>query len=656
MLKDNIRLIMVIGFTAVLVLMCSLIFVSFMQMESNSSSMSKLVKITNAKVEAANTMRDTIRLRADSLMKMRLLDDFFDRDEEHLRFMSFAGKYLATREKLTSLGMNQEEAAIHSELDRLARETQAYNEDFSDLMMTEASAEEIDASFKVGQALRAPMLEQLSLLVELEQRNASSALASTLEHADKTRQMLIVLAALAVLFSLFVARFIIRHVSDKNQQLDYYASHDSLTGLINRREFENRVQHAINKAHAQPITHTLFYMDLDQFKVVNDTCGHAAGDELLKQLSKLLLGSVRTRDTLGRLGGDEFGMLLENCHIEKGVDIANNLLTAIKNFHFTWEDETFSLGMSIGIVPIDRGTLDIATILSTADSACYIAKESGRNRIQIAHLGDKKLKERHKQMQWVPRITQALQDDRFALYFQPIIPLSNNTGHGKHIEILARMRDGENIIAPGVFLPVAEKYGLASDIDRWVIGKTFDWLANSKLYNSPDMVSINLSGQSVGDEAMLKFILNQFNKYGIPHGKICFEITETAAITNITAATSFMLTLRGYGCMFSLDDFGSGLSSYNYLRKLPVDFLKIDGMFIRDILSDPVDHAMVRSINELGHLLGKETIAEFVETMELADELKQIGIDYAQGYAYSPPQPIENYVHVAGPQLVVVSN
>jgi diguanylate cyclase (GGDEF)-like protein len=588
-------------------------------------------------------------------MKMRLHDDFFDRDEEHLRFLSLAGKYLAAREKIKSLGMNPEEAAIHNEIDRLARETQSFNEDFANLMMTDASENEIDATFKAGQALREPMLRQLGLLVKLEQRNADSALVSTLKHAENTRQILIVLAVLAVLFSLFVTRLVIRRVSEKNKQLDFHASHDSLTGLINRREFEKRVQRAINQARAQSMTHTLFYMDLDQFKIVNDTCGHAAGDELLKQLSKLLLSSVRKRDTLGRLGGDEFGMLLENCHLEKGVEIANNLLTAIKNFHFTWEDETFSPGMSIGVVPIDRSTLDIATVLNAADSACYIAKESGRNRVQIAHLGNKKLQERHNQIQWVPRITRALEEDRFALYFQPIISLKTNTSHGKHIEILVRMLDGENIIVPGVFLPVAEKYGIAISIDKWVVRNAFAWLANSNLNNSPDMISINLSGQSVGDESILKFILEQFNEHNIPYEKVCFEITETAAIANITAATSFMLTLRGYGCRFSLDDFGSGLSSFSYLRKLPVDFLKIDGMFIRDVLSDPVDHAMVRSINELGHLLGKKTIAEFVETMDLADELKRMGIDYAQGYIYSPPQPIENYAHITGPQLVVVS-
>lgn len=655
-MKDNIRLIMIIGFSAVLALMSSLIFISFFQMESNSSRMSKLVKITNAKVEAANTMRDAIRLRADSLIKMRLHEDFFDRDEEHLRFLSFAGKYLAAREKLTSLGMNQEETALHDELNRMAHETQSYNEEFADLMMTEASSDEIDAAFKLGQALRTPMLKQLSLLVELEQRNADATLASTLEDTKHTRQALVVLAILAILFSLFITRLVIRRVSEKNKQLDYHATHDALTSLINRREFEKRVQRAINQARAQSMTHTLFYMDLDQFKIVNDTCGHAAGDELLKQLSKLLLSSVRKRDTLARLGGDEFGMLLENCHLDKGMDIANTLHKAINNFHFTWGEETFSPSMSIGVVPIDRSTLDLATIFSAADSACYIAKESGRNRIQLAHLGDKNLQELHGQMQWVPKITQALDADRFALYFQPIVQLNGGNRQEKHIEILVRMLDGENIVAPTVFLPVAEKYGVASNIDRWVIRNTFAWLTENYQTGSPHRVSINLSGQSVGDETMLQYILSSFNEFDIPYERICFEITETAAIANITAATSFMLTLRGYGCKFSLDDFGSGLSSFTYLKKLPVDFLKIDGTFIRDILSDPVDYAMVRSINELGHLLGKQTIAEYVETLDLADALKDIGIDYAQGYAYAQPQPVENFNHIMAPQLVVVSS
>jgi diguanylate cyclase (GGDEF)-like protein len=418
------------------------------------------------------------------------------------------------------------------------------------------------------------------------------------------------------------------------------------------------VERAIAQARIQTATHALLYLDLDQFKVVNDTCGHAAGDDLLQQLAQILLSSVRYRDTLGRLGGDEFGMLLENCPLDKAVEIANKLLSAIDDFKFTWADDTFTLGISIGVVPIDRSTTDIASTMRAADAACYIAKESGRNQVQIAHLGDRRLQERHGEMQWVARLNRALDKDQFVLYFQPIIPCANKPGTGKHVEILVRLIDDDGtIIAPGAFLPAAEKYNLLTSIDRWVIAHSLAWLAeNTNNDTALINLSINLSGQTLGNPDMLKFIIDKMEETGAAPEQIIFEVTETSAITNITSATSFMLTLRGYGCRFSLDDFGSGLSSFTYLKKLPVEFLKIDGIFVRDILSDPVDFAMVKAISELGQLLGKEIIAEFVETRELADELRKMGVNYMQGHAYGKPQPLNNFVHTQGPRLVVVSS
>ena len=655
-MKDNTPMLVTFGFLAVLALMFSLAAISLEQLHSINKSMENMVKVTNNKTAAANDMRDAIRLRADSLKTMRLTEDIFERDEEQQRFISHVGKYRSAREKLASLGMDEKEAVINAQLQQLTTASQPYNDNASELLMRDAPAVEVDAIMDKAATLQGLILDKLEELIKFEKENTQKALISSRNHYVSTRQLLFLLTGLALLLSTLVAHKVITRVSEKNRQLAYQASHDALTGLINRREFEHRVDRAIAHARVQTATHALLYLDLDQFKVVNDTCGHAAGDELLQQLAQILLSSVRYRDTLGRLGGDEFGMLLENCPLDKAVEIANKLLSAIDDFKFTWAGNTFTLGISIGVVPIDRSTTDIASTMSAADSACYIAKESGRNQVQIAHLGDRRLQERHGEMQWVARLNRAKDKDQFVLYFQPLIPCANKPGTGRHVEILVRLIDDDGtIIAPGAFMPAAEKYNLLTNIDRWVIAHSLAWLSeNTNNDTALITITINLSGHTLGNPDMLKFIIDKMEETGAAPEQIIFEVTETSAITNIASATSFMLTLRGYGFRFSLDDFGSGLSSFTYLKKLPVEFLKIDGIFVRDILSDPVDFAMVKAISELGQLLGKEIIAEFVETQELADVLRKMGVNYMQGHAYGKPQPLNNFVHTQGPRLVVV--
>ena len=657
-MKDNIRMLVMIGFIAVLCLMLLLASISLTQLHSINASMENLVEVTNNKTAAANDMRDAIRLRSDSLKSMRLSNDMFDRDEEHQRFINHARKYRIAREKLVNLGMDETETALYEQLRQLTKASQPYNDSASVMLMSNAPGTEIDKVMEQASTTQGLILEKLDELVKFEQENTKQALANSRKHYASTRQLLFILTGIAMLFSTLVAHTVIVRISEKNRQLAYQATHDPLTGLINRREFEIRVERAIAHARAQAATHALLYLDLDQFKIVNDTCGHAAGDELLQQLAQILLSTVRHRDTLSRLGGDEFGMLLENCPLDKAVEIANNLLKSIEGYQFTWSESTFTLGISIGIVPIDRSTTDIASAMSAADSACYIAKESGRNQVQIAHMGDRRLQERHGEMQWVARLNAALEQDRFVLYYQPVIPCAKKTPGRKHLEILVRLIDHDGtIISPVSFLPAAEKYNLVTNIDRRVIEHSFKWLAeNSGGNNQTITLSVNLSGQAIGSPDMLKFILDTAETTGIPPEQVIFEVTETAAIANITAATSFMLTLRGCGFRFALDDFGSGLSSFTYLKKLPVNFLKIDGVFVRDIQSDPVDYAMVKSISELGHLLGKETIAKFVETIELSDELRKMGIDYVQGHAFGRPQPLNNFVQSQTPRLVVVSS
>ncbi len=426
-----------------------------------------------------------------------------------------------------------------------------------------------------------------------------------------------------------------------NRRLSYHASHDVLTGLVNRREFENRMERALKSAKARETSYALCCLDLDQFKIVNDTCGHSAGDALLGQVGALLKSKVRWRDTLARLGGDEFGILLESCSLDEAMRTAEALREAVRNFKFTWEERTFRLGASIGVVPISADNADVASVLSAADSACQAAKEAGRNRVHSFEENDLDLMRRRREMQWAARINNALEEGRFELFRQTILPLQK-TETGAHYELLLRMRDeAGKIVAPDNFMAAAERYGITPSIDRWVIENAFRWLVSEADEREKlTMCSINLSGQSLGDDKFLPYVIDQFHRSGLDASKICFEITETAAIASFSQANRFIQALKELGCKFALDDFGTGLSSFGYLKHFPVDYLKIDGSFVKEILHDPIDREMVRSINEIGHLTGKQTIAEFAENQEIINMLQSLGVDYAQGYGVSQPQRV----------------
>jgi len=428
-----------------------------------------------------------------------------------------------------------------------------------------------------------------------------------------------------------------------NAEITHQASHDVLTGLINRAEFERRLERVVQTAQDDNSTHALCFLDLDQFKVVNDSSGHVAGDELLRQLGTMLRSHVRQRDTLARIGGDEFAILMEHCELEQATRAAEEVRVLIENFQFNWEDRSYRIGVSIGVSLISQTSLNSTEILKQADLACYAAKDKGRNRVHVYHSSDDDLAQQEGDINWASRINEALNDNYFTLYVQPIKPLSCSASKMNY-EVLLRLKElNGDIIPPGAFLPAVERYNLAKKVDKWVIDNAFSWLAKHlpQLENI-DHFSINLSGQSLGDEALLGHIITQLNNRTVPADKIVFEITETAAVNNLREATNFISILKRHGCKFSLDDFGSGLSSFAYLKNLHVDYLKIDGMFVKDILDDPIDAAMVRSINEIGHVMNIQTIAEFVENQEIQQQLEEIGVDFVQGYGISKPFPIDD--------------
>jgi len=422
--------------------------------------------------------------------------------------------------------------------------------------------------------------------------------------------------------------------------LSYQATHDALTGLINRREFEQRLHAALAETRREPpIEHTLVYVDLDQFKIVNDTFGHPAGDRMLKQVTSLLQTRVRTSDTLARLGGDEFGILLQDCGLEQAMKIADGLRQGIRDFRYEWAGEALQIGASIGIVTIDRNTETVAAVMSAVDVACYAAKDGGRNRVHVYQPDN--VPTRHREMQWVSRLQRACDDDRLELFFQPIHAIGTNPDRDVHYELMVRMRDdGGGLVHPGEFIPAAERYNLMPSIDRWVVRRVLSTVMGSGKIGEHAHFAINLSGTTLSDDGFLDFVLAELAATPIRPGSLCFEITETAAIASLSNVVFFMRELRDRGVQFALDDFGSGLSSFSYLKTLPVDYLKIDGQFVENVARDPVDRSMVEAICQVARAMGIRTIAERVESRAALEELARIGVDYAQGFYLAQPAPI----------------
>jgi diguanylate cyclase (GGDEF)-like protein/PAS domain S-box-containing protein len=469
------------------------------------------------------------------------------------------------------------------------------------------------------------------------------ALASPL-HDDKNR----IVGAIFVFHDVTASRELTRKIS-------FHEMHDPLTGLYNRSKFKQRLEELIKDARKNNRQHALCYCDLDEFKIINDTCGHLAGDQLLKQIAVVLQGKVRQTDVMTRLGGDEFGILLVDCPLSKANEVAGNLCRSVREFHYSWKGKPFTLGMSVGVVGVDSATKNVESVLSAADGSCYLAKEKGGNRTHLHLENDKELTQRQGEMQYISRITNAFERDLFRLFCQPIMPLKgcgDATLPVWHEILIRMMEEGGKVIAPMQFLPAAERYDMMPSIDRWVFSSFFSFYI-SRFAGRADgrghIFDLNVSGATLNDDTFLDFIKDLFSRHRVPPEIICIEITETAAIANLDQATKFVGELKSIGCKFSLDDFGSGISSFKYLKHIPVDYLKIDGSFVKSMVDDPVDAAIVAMINQIGHLLGIKTVAEFVESKAICDKLDAIGVDFAQGYFFSKPRPLEEVAGLISP-------
>jgi len=430
-------------------------------------------------------------------------------------------------------------------------------------------------------------------------------------------------------------------------QLSWQASHDALTGLVNRREFEHQLGELLSHPCMAAREGALLYCDLDQFKLVNDTCGHQAGDEMLRQVCRMLQSHLREGDTLARLGGDEFGILLRDCPAAAATHIAERLRQSAQDLRFTWGERQLGTGLSVGLVPLTPELGTVQEALRVADMACYRAKEGGRNKVFTYQRTDTEMSRREGDMDWVRRLRLALEQDRFCLYSQEIAPLQATVDGGLHVELLLRLRDEDGrLVPPGSFIPAAERYGMMPAIDRWVVQHALTllkpWARTG--YQHISTCAINLSGASLGEEGLLDFVRAQLAEHRVDPQRLCFEITETSAIAHLPSAVHLITELRLLGCRFSLDDFGAGMSSFNYLKHLPVDYLKIDGSFVKDLTEDATNRVMVEVIHHIGQVMGKRTIAEFAESPATVEALRAIGVDYAQGYAVARPVPFEEYL------------
>lgn len=662
-----------VSFVAVMALVVMVAAVGLTRMAENKHRMETIVDLYNVKTGHIISMYNAARERSISLLRMLNQKDPFERDEEFMRMNGLATKFALARIELSKKGLGPEELASHNEQGRLTAMSVPLQEQVVQLLIDGDTERATRLLFDEAIPAQDRVLVQLGQMQDYQQLAARRAMDESREAYRETVVFIGILLAIAITVGIFVAFFVMRRTSqtedvlfkqiiqerELQKQLSYQASHDSLTGLINRFEFENHLKRALDSVVAEDATHAMLYIDLDQFKIVNDTCGHVAGDELLRQLSTVLQQKIRSSDILVRLGGDEFGVLLVNCTPEHTISVANELLNTVQEFRFVWEDKSFVIGASIGVVQVDKDSGNLANIMSAADTACYSAKDAGRNRVHVFRKNDAVIVDRYGEMQWVARINDALENDSFQLFCQQIIPVGNTDACPLGlIEILVRMKDEKGkLIPPGAFIPAAERYNLMTSLDRWVVKTTFEWLdRNSHITDQLGKCSINLSGQSISDARFLDYLLDLLTESAVPAGKICFEITETAAITNLSEATGFISRLKGIGCSFALDDFGSGLSSFAYLKNLPVDYLKIDGSFVKDIVEDPIDEAMVRSINEIGHVMGKETIAEFVENEQILEKLYEIGVDYAQGFGIDKPKPLDQFLLASGVQQRATAN
>lgn len=640
--KDNTKTVITFGFLAVFSLMGLAMGLSMVTLNSANKEMSALIEGNAEKTSLAYQMRDVIRLRSAAVKSLLQINEPDEREKVFDKLISSTESYLTSRQSLEALGANEREQEILDKVEeadkRVAEVYDKANNKIYDMHSEPAKLKSVLADVQLQELV---LLNHLNDLVQLEKTLAEETLDGNQSRYKKIQGVLLASLLAAFGTSMLISGFVVRRVALANRQIAHLASHDDLTGLNNRRSFEAQLKHTIALVPRSNDTYGLMFVDLDRFKIINDTCGHHAGDQLLIQLTSMIQSRLRRGDMFARLGGDEFAIIARADSFDAITNLAEDLRRLVNDFKFHYADQTFSVSLSIGVIPIDGEETDIESILSDVDSACYVAKQSGRNRVHVTQENDTEIVKYRNDIAGMQNIRLALAEERLALFYQPVYEILPDGVAMAHCEILLRIRsESGELFSPAEFIPIAEKYNIMTEIDRWVFSHVLDWVvAHQHDYETPRLL-INLSGLSFINEDFLEFVVEQLHTRDVDPKRLAFEITETAAVDNMDKANVFIDRIRALGSRFALDDFGSGFSTFAYLKELPIDYLKIDGSLVKDLATDRIDREMVVAINNIGHTVGAQTIAEFVEDEETLQFLREIGVDYAQGYGLCKPKAL----------------
>ncbi len=644
--KDNTKIIISLGFLAIFLLMVMVLTISGTAMHSANTEMSALVNKTTKKTARAYQMRDVIRLRTNAIQSLSQITDPVERERVFEKLAASTKTYIEIREELTNLVSNEREQDILNQIKQTdERIAKAYNKAGNRIFSMKDDTDAFKSVVSEVQLQELVLLNHLNDLVLLEQTQAKATLSANEQNLSATRKQLRSLLLAGFVVSILISYLVIQRVSLANKKISHLANHDDLTGLYNRRAFEEHLENTIHRAARFDTSYGLMFVDLDRFKIVNDTCGHHAGDQLLINLTQLMQDRLRKGDLFARVGGDEFAIVAQGKNFSEITQLAEDLRKIVEGYKFQYTDQTFSVSLSIGLVPIDGQITDKESIVSDVDSACYVAKQSGRNRVHVSQQNDSEVVKYRNDIAGVQSIRQALAENRLVLYHQPVYRITSTGVEPAYCEILLRIiSESGTLYSPAEFIPLAEKYNIMTEIDRWVVAHVLEWMASHKSAIGKTPLLVNLSGLSFVNENFMDFVVEGLQNSDIDPKNISFEITETAAVDNLEKARLFIDRVRALGSSIALDDFGSGFSTFAYLKHLPIDYLKIDGSLVKNMKNDTIDKELVRAINEIGHTVGAKTIAEFVEDTETIDILRALKVDFAQGYGLKKPTPLSDMV------------